>query len=107
MVIDLTGKTALITGGSRGIGRAIALRFAEAGADVAINYLRSVGPAEETAREVEKLGRRCLLIKANVADEKGIERIFESLQSEFGRLDILISNAASGVLKSVLELTQR
>lgn len=107
MALELSGKTALVTGGSRGIGAAIALRLAEAGADVAINYLRNVGPAEETARQIEKAGRRALLIKANVADEAGVDRIFADIGDRFGRLDILVSNAASGVLKSALELTQR
>jgi len=105
--IDLTGKVALVTGGSRGIGRAIALRFAESGADVAINYLRNAAPAEETGRLIEKTGRRAVLVKANVADEQGVTRIYDAVGEHFGRLDILISNAASGVLKSVLELTQR
>jgi len=105
--IDLTGRKALVTGGSRGIGRAIALRLAEAGCDVAINYLRSRGPAAETAAEVEKRGRKALLYKVNVARTDRLDGMFEAIGEEFGRLDILVSNAASGVIKPVMELTRR
>jgi len=105
--IDLTGRKALVTGGSRGIGRAIAVRLAEAGCDVAINYLRNKGPAQETAAAVEALGRRSLLWKGNVAESETHEEMFAALAQEFGRLDILISNAASGVIKPAMELTSR
>lgn len=106
-MFDIQDKVALITGGSRGIGRAIALRLAQHGADVVVNYVRHRKDAEETATEVEKLGRRCLLVKANVANGVDVKEMFGILGGEFGRLDILVSNAASGVLKPVLELTER
>jgi enoyl-[acyl-carrier protein] reductase III len=106
-LIDLTGRRALVTGGSRGIGRAIAVRLAEAGADVAINYLRNKKPAEETAAAVRKTGRKALLVKANVADPDVHERMFEAIAEGFGGLDILVSNAASGVIKPAMELTPR
>ena len=106
-MFDIQDKVALITGGSRGIGRAIALRLAQNGADVVVNYVRHRRDAEETAAEVEKLGRRCLLVKANVANAVDVKEMFEILGGEFGQLDILVSNAASGVLKPVLELTER
>jgi enoyl-[acyl-carrier protein] reductase III len=105
--IDLTGKKALVTGGSRGIGRAIAIRLAEAGCDVAINYLRSRGPAQETAKAVEAFGRKALTYKVNVAQVEKLDGMFEAIQEEFGRLDILVSNAASGVIKPAMELTRR
>lgn len=105
--IDLTGRKALVTGGSRGIGRAIALRLAEAGCDVAINYLRSKTPAQETAEEVAARGRRALLLKGNVAHADALDRIFDGIGEEFGRLDIIVSNAASGVIKPAMELTPR
>ncbi len=105
--IDLTGRKALITGGSRGIGRAIALRLAEAGCDIAINYLRSRESAAATAAEVEKLGRKALLYKVNVARSDRLEDMFKAIGDEFGRLDILVSNAASGVIKPAMELTRR
>lgn len=104
---DLRGKRALVTGGSRGIGRAIALRLAEAGCDVAINYLRSKGPAQETADEVRKRGGRVLLVKGNVADGEAHGDMFATIGKEFGGLDILVSNAASGVIKPALELTPK
>lgn len=105
--IDLTGKKALVTGGSRGIGRAIAIRLAEAGCDVAINYLRSRAPARETAEAVEACGRRAFTYKVNVAQTDKLEDMFSAIESEFGGLDILVSNAASGVIKPAMELTSR
>jgi enoyl-[acyl-carrier protein] reductase III len=106
-MFDLQGKVALITGGSRGIGRAIAIRLAEQGADVVVNYVRHKRDAGDTAQEVEKLGRKCLLVKANVANSDDVVKMFDSIAKEFGHLDILVSNAASGVLKPALELTER
>jgi enoyl-[acyl-carrier protein] reductase III len=106
-MFDLRGKVALITGGSRGIGRAIAIRLAEQGADIVVNYVRHRKDAEETAKEVEKLHRKCLLIKTNVAKSEDIKKMFAAIEDEFAHLDILVSNAASGVLKPALELTER
>jgi enoyl-[acyl-carrier protein] reductase III len=106
-MFDLQGKTALITGGSRGIGRAIAIRLAEYGVDVVVNYVRHKKDARETADEVEKMGRKCLLVKANVANGEDVREMFAIIAAEFGHLDILVSNAASGVLKPALELTER
>ena len=96
-------KIALVTGSGRGIGRAIALHFAKHGADVVINFFRNRAPAEETAREVEKLGRRALLVKADVGDLDDLNRMFDEIQSGFGGLDILIHNAASGYNRPALE----
>lgn len=107
MEIRLDGQVALITGGSRGIGRAIALRLAAAGADIAVNYLRQATRATETADAVRALGVRCLTIRANVAEIDDIDRMFETVRNEFGRVDILVSNAASGVLRPAMELTPR
>ncbi len=106
-MFDLNNKVALITGGSRGIGRAIALRLAEHGANIAVNYLRHKTDAQTTADAVEKLGRRCLVLKANVASDADVAEMISSVGEEFGKLDILVSNAASGVLKPALELTKR
>lgn len=106
-MFNLSGRVALITGGSRGIGRAIAIRLAEHGMDVVVNYVRHRKDAQDTATEVEKFGRRCLLVKANVAKEDDVKAMFETINQEFGSLDVLVSNAASGVLKPALELTER
>lgn len=106
-MVDLKGKTVLITGGSRGIGRAIALRLSEHGANVVVNYVRHKRDAGQTADMVEKQGGKCLLVKANVANAKDVQRMFEVVGEEFGQLDVLVSNAASGVLKPALELTER
>jgi len=104
---DLRGKVALVTGGSRGIGRAIGLSLAEHGADVVVNYVRHRGDAQETVNAIEAYGVRCLAVKANVAAEEDVDAMFEQLRQQFGRLDILVSNAASGVLKPAMELTPR
>jgi len=100
-------RVSVVTGGSRGIGRAIAIRLARAGARVAVNYVRHRRDAEATREVIEADGGSCLLLKGNVAKEEDVDRIFTELEAGFGRLDILVSNAASGVLKPVLELTTR
>ncbi|HWR42396.1 SDR family oxidoreductase [Sporomusa sp.] len=90
----LTGKTALITGGDSGIGRAVAYAYAQEGADVAIVYLNEHNDAEETKRQVEKFGRRCLLITGDVGDETVCQTAVAKTIDEFKRLDILVNNAA-------------
>ncbi len=104
---NLQGKVALVTGSSRGIGRAIALRFAESGVDLVVNYVRHRRDAEETAAEIEAKGARCLVVKANVAKDDDVVAMFEQVRKHYGRLDILVSNAASGVLKPAMELSSR
>lgn len=100
-------KTALVTGSSRGVGKAIALALAEQGYDIVVNYARSKTAAEETAKEIESLGRRALVIKANVGDTSKIKQMFETIDQEFGRLDVLINNAASGVQRPIMELEEK
>lgn len=106
-MVDLKGKVALVTGGSRGIGRAIALRLAENGCDIAINYMRNKTAAAETVADLEKLGVKSRAYRANVGHEEQLHEMFEQFEADFGRIDILISNAASGVLKPAMELTRR
>lgn len=101
--MDFQDKTALVTGSGRGIGRAIALHFARRGADVVINFFRNREPAEETASEVRALGRRALLVKADVGDLEDLNRLFDEVENEFNGLDILVHNAASGYNRSVME----
>ena len=100
----LDGKVALVTGGSRGIGRAIALDLASRGADVVFNYLRNHRAAAETRDEIEALGVHCLRVRAHLGDHDKIVELFDSVGSEFGRLDILVNNAAMGVQRPALEL---
>jgi enoyl-[acyl-carrier protein] reductase III len=102
--MNLKNKYSLVTGGSRGIGRAIALELAERGADVAINFFSNRANAESTRKEIEGLGVKALAVRANVGNPDHISRMFRAVKEEFGALDILVSNAASGALKSTLEL---
>ncbi len=102
--MSLKGKVALITGGSRGIGRAITLKLASEGADVIINYFRRTSQAELTAQEARSKGVNAHIIKANVGEPEKIESMFQEIEAKFGKLDILISNAASGVARPALEL---
>jgi 3-oxoacyl-[acyl-carrier protein] reductase len=92
-MISLHGKTALVTGGSRGIGRAAALRLAEAGADVGITYLRRSADAEAVAEEIRAAGRRSFVAGGDLSDEREVRRIFERFALEFGRLDLFVGNA--------------
>ncbi len=96
-------KIVLVTGGSRGIGRAIALKFASEGADVIINYLRKRSAAEQTAEEIRAHGVRCHIIKADVGDLDSLNAMFDEIEREFDGLDILINNAASGYIRPIME----
>ncbi len=98
----LLNQIALVTGSGRGIGRAIALRLAQAGADVVINYMRNQAPAEEAAAQVQALGRQALVVRANVGKIEDIERLFAEIEGRFGALDLFISNAASGFNRPAL-----
>lgn len=102
----MSEKVALITGSSRGIGKAAALRLAKDGYDIVINYARSKKAALETAEEIESLGRKVLVIKANVGDVKKIKQMFAEIDEVYGRLDVFVNNAASGVLRPVMELEE-
>lgn len=92
----LEGRTALVTGGSRGIGRAIAMRFAEEGADVAINYTSNEAAALEVQQAVQALGRRASIYQADVADEAAVTAMCEQAVADFGQIDALINNAGLG-----------
>lgn len=101
--MSFQNKIALVTGSGRGIGRAIALYFAQNGADVVVNFFRNRAPAEETARQIEKLGRRALVVKADVGEMEGIQHLFAEVEKQFGELDIFIHSAASGYNRPALE----
>ena len=89
----LEGKVALVTGATRGIGRAIALKFAENGANVAFTYLSSASAAESLVAEIEALGVRAVAYASNAADFEGAHRVVEQALAEFGQIDILVNNA--------------
>ncbi len=101
--LPFQNKIALVTGSGRGIGRAIALRLACGGADLVVNFLKNQAPAEETAAEIRKMGRKALVVKANVSKLEHLDRLFEIIANEFGGLDIFVSNAASGFNRPALE----
>jgi 3-oxoacyl-[acyl-carrier protein] reductase len=90
---SLSGKTAFVTGGSRGIGRAIAIGLAEAGADVALTYRERADGAQAVAREIENRGRRALALKMDVADRASVEAAAKDARGAFGTISILVNNA--------------
>jgi 3-oxoacyl-[acyl-carrier protein] reductase len=92
-LIDLTNKTALVTGGSRGIGRAIAIRLATQGADVAFTYRGNEAAAKETVATIEGLGRKALAIQANATDPEAADAVVKGVVEAFGKVDILVNNA--------------
>ena len=104
MELRLDGRVALITGSDSGIGRGIALRFANSGADIAVHYYSDHDGAKETARMVEDAGRRAIVVQADVGDEAAVEGIFAEIDDAFGRLDILVNNAGVGLGGRVHEL---
>lgn len=101
------GKIALVTGSGRGIGRAIAIHFASMGADILVNFFRNRAPAQATCQEIQALGRRAILVKANVGTDEGLEILFKTLTREFDGLDFLISNAASGYNRPAMQQKPR
>nr|MDH3176215.1 enoyl-[acyl-carrier-protein] reductase FabL [Bacillus pumilus] len=99
-------KCALITGSSRGVGKEVALRLAEKGYDIVINYARSKKAALETAEEIEAMGVKTLVVKANVGQPEKIKDMFQQIDETFGRLDIFVNNAASGVQRPIMDLEE-
>src|SRR5512139_2092656 len=102
----LDGKTAIVTGASRGLGRAIALAFAREGADVLINYASREEQAGEVAAAVERLGRRAILERADVSDATQVQTMVKTALAQFGRVDILVNNAGITMPKGVLETSE-
>jgi 3-oxoacyl-[acyl-carrier protein] reductase len=92
-MINFEGKAALITGGSRGIGAATAKLFARLGADIAINYNANKDEAEKVRAEIEKIGRQCLAVKADMGDRADCENLVKTTVEKFGKIDILVNNA--------------
>jgi len=102
--MSLDGKLALVTGSGRGIGRSIALKLASQGADIVVNFFRRRESAEQTARDIEALGVKTEVIRANIGDPAKIQEMFDLIADKFGHLDILINNAASGVGRPILDV---
>ena len=101
----LSGRVALVTGAARGIGRAVALKLASAGCDVVANYYNSHDEAEAVCAEVRGMGRRAVAVKASVGLPESVDELFVELKKHFDRVDIVVSNAASGVLRPTMEMT--
>jgi len=103
--MDFTGKVALVTGGSRGIGRATALALARGGADVLVNYLQNRDAATEVVEMIQSLGRRSMAVRADVGNQSEVDALFAQLDKAFGKLDILINNAGTGSLIPLDKIT--
>lgn len=91
--MKLEGKVALVTGGSRGIGRAVALELAKEGADIGVNYVRNKDAADEIVSKIESVGRKAIPVQADVSIITEIERMVEQIWDEFGKIDVLVNNA--------------
>jgi 3-oxoacyl-[acyl-carrier protein] reductase len=102
MVKELEGKISLVTGASRGLGKAIALKLASLGSKVAVNYLSSEGQAGKVAEEIQNFGGEALLVKANVADAEAVKSMVRAIVEKWGKIDILVNNA--GIVKDNLLL---
>jgi enoyl-[acyl-carrier protein] reductase III len=104
---DLEGRVAVVTGGTRGIGRAISLHLAARGANVVACFFRNRAAAEETCAQIEEHGVKARAIKAHVGDPERVSALFDEVGEAFGRVDVLVSNAATGVIKPLPELDLR
>jgi 3-oxoacyl-[acyl-carrier protein] reductase len=102
--MKLQGRTALVTGGSRGIGRAIALALAEEGADVAVNYVSNEAAARDVVEHIQKMGRRAILAQADVGDYPDVFRMAQEILRELGHLDILVNNAGVNSDKTFVKM---
>tara|TARA_Y100000588_G_scaffold32039_1_gene31375 strand:+ start:1667 stop:2431 length:765 start_codon:yes stop_codon:yes gene_type:complete len=102
---NLSGKIALVTGGSRGIGKSIALELGRRGATVIINYLKNHEAAKTTVEELKLQGIKTTRIKAHIGEEAAIDSLVSKIENQFGQLDILVNNAASGVMRPTTELS--
>jgi len=107
VLIDLTNRVALVTGASRGIGRAVALKLAECGAKIVINYNQSVAEAEKVAEEIRSQGGQCLTVQGDVTLAADVERVFQAAQQEFDRVDILVNNAGINRDTLILRMSEK
>ena len=104
---ELSGKVALVTGGTKGIGKSVALKLAELGANVAVNYLRSRNAADATIEELKALGTDPVAIRANIGRHEKMSKIFDEIKEKYGKLDILISNAALGLFTPAMDINDK
>ena len=102
-IINFDGKIALVTGSGRGIGRVIAKTLAAYGAHIIINYVRNQQPAEELAEDIRSMGRKVLVVRANIGKSSGLDTLFAQIDENFGALDFLIANAASGFNRPAMQ----
>src|SRR6266849_959120 len=103
--LPLAGKIALVTGSSQGIGRATALRLAQSGADIIVNYRSNSGAAAEVKDQIAAAGRRCIAVQADVSQEEDVNRLFAEANSELGGVTILVNNAGTTRDKLILQMT--
>jgi 3-oxoacyl-[acyl-carrier protein] reductase len=106
MPLPLTSRTTLVTGASRGIGKAIAIALAEAGANVAVNYRERKAEAEETVKMIEALGRKAAAFQADVSNAKAVTDLIQRIEAVLGPIDILVNNAGVALRRSLDELTE-
>jgi len=107
MSLEFEGKVGLITGGARGIGKATALKLAQAGSDIAVIYYNSSDEAQNLVQEIQGMGRKAIALQANVADHQSVKEMFAQFKDHFSQLNFLVSNAASGVLKPALKMSTK
>jgi 3-oxoacyl-[acyl-carrier protein] reductase len=105
MIIDLTGKNALVTGGSRGIGTGIVRSLASAGANVVINYRKATNRAEQIADEIRQFGVQAMTVRADMTIPEEIERMMEVIETDFNPLDILVNNAGRNWIRSIMDIS--
>ncbi|HUS06942.1 MAG TPA: SDR family NAD(P)-dependent oxidoreductase, partial [Bryobacteraceae bacterium] len=106
MALPLEGKTALVTGASKGVGKGIAIELARAGCDVAVNFYSDAAGADAAVAEIAGLGSRAFPVKANVGDSSEVDSMFRAVFAQFPKLDILVNNAGVQTWKPLLELTE-
>ena len=105
-MFDLSGKWALVTGSSRGLGKGVALALAEAGADIVVNYAGSADKAAEVAAEIQAMGRKALVIQADVSKPEDVDRMFDEIEAKIGGVDILVNNAGVSESTPFTEYTE-
>ena len=103
---SIAGKVAIITGSSRGIGRAIALKLAGNGASIVVNYAGNAGKAQEVVAEIEKLGVEAIAVQADISKIPDIQRLFEQTLERFGKVDILVNNAGIAFYKPITQVSE-